>query len=119
MPMLYGFSESYPVVLIGSGIQGIGDAIWDIGIMAYVFRLAPGREATVFGLHLLLFGIRGTIGPLLSTGLSETLPFSIMLFAASICGWVGVVIFLLPMIRSRFPIRPQSSVNIRRNHSDS
>ena len=119
VPMLYGFSESYPVVLIGSGIQGIGDAIWDIGIMAYVFRLAPGREATVFGLHLLLFGIRGTIGPLLSTGLSETLPFSVMLFAASICGWVGVVIFLLPMIRSRFPIRPQSSVNIRRNHSDS
>lgn len=93
VPLLYGMSESFPVVLIGSGIQGIGDAIWDIGIMAYVFRLAPGKEATVFGLHLLLFGIRGTIGPLLSTALSGTVPFPVMLFAASVCGWIGVGVF--------------------------
>jgi len=93
VPMLYGFSESFPIVIIGSGIQGIGDAIWDIGILAYVFRLAPGREATVFGLHLLLFGIRGTIGPLLSTGLADVVPFSVMLLAASLIGWIGVVIF--------------------------
>lgn len=94
VPMLYGFSESFPIVIIGSGVQGIGDAIWDIGILAYVFRLAPGKEATVFGLHLFLFGIRGTIGPLLSTGLGDTLSFSTMLFSASICGWIGVVIFM-------------------------
>lgn len=93
VPMLYGISESFPVVLVGSGLQGVGDAIWDIGIMAYVFRLAPGKEATVFGLHLLLFGIRGTIGPLASTALSGTLPFPAMLFAASVCGWIGVAVF--------------------------
>lgn len=93
VPMLYGLSESFPVVLIGSAIQGIGDAIWDIGIMAYVFRLAPGKEATVFGLHLLLFGIRGTVGPLASTALSGIVPFPAMLLAASVCGWIGVGIF--------------------------
>lgn len=93
-PMLYGLSESFPIVLVGSGIQAIGDAIWDIGILAYVFRLAPGREATVFGLHLLLFGIRGTIGPLLSTGLAETVPFSFMLLTASVLGWIGIVVFM-------------------------
>lgn len=93
VPLLYGIQESFPVVLAGSAIQGVGDAIWDIGLMAYVFRLAPGREATVFGLHLLLFGIRGTTGPLLSTALSGTLPFPVMLFAASVCGWIGVAVF--------------------------
>lgn len=93
VPLMYGLQESYPVVLAGSAIQGIGDAIWDIGIMAYVFRLAPGKEATVFGLHLLLFGIRGTTGPLLSTALSGTLPFPVMLLAASVCGWIGVAVF--------------------------
>lgn len=94
VPMLYGLSESFPIVIIGSGIQGIGDAIWDIGILAYVFRLAPGREAVVFGLHLLLFGIRGTVGPLISTGLADVLPFSIMLLAASLCAWIGVAVFV-------------------------
>jgi len=94
VPMLYGLSESFPIVIIGSGIQGIGDAIWDIGILAYVFRLAPGREAVVFGLHLLLFGIRGSIGPLISTGLTDVLPFSSMLLVASLCGWIGVAVFV-------------------------
>lgn len=95
VPLLYGLSESFPVVIIGSGIQGFGDAIWDIGILAYVFRLAPGREAVVFGLHLLLFGIRGTIGPLLSTGLSGLLPYSVMFFAAAVSSAIGVAVFLL------------------------
>jgi MFS family permease len=95
VPMLYGFFNNYPAVLIGSGVQGIGDAIWDIGILAYVFRIAPGREAVVFGLHLMLFGIRGTIGPLLSTGLSESLPFSYILLGASLCGWIGTLLFVI------------------------
>jgi Na+/melibiose symporter-like transporter len=80
VPMLYGLSESFPIVIIGSGVQGFGDAIWDIGILAYVCRLAPGREA---------------IGPLLSTGLTDVLPFSSMLLTASICGWIGSAIFML------------------------
>ena len=94
VPMLYGFSESYPAVLIASGIQGIGDAIWDIGIMNYLFSLAPGREAVVFGLHLLLFGIRGTIGPLLSSSLAGEVPYSVMMIAASLCGWIGTGVFV-------------------------
>jgi MFS family permease len=107
VPMLYGFSESFPVVLIGSGIQGIGDAIWDIGILAYVFRLAPGREATVFGLHLFLFGIRGTIGPLASTALSGTLSYPVMLLTASICGWIGVAVFCALTLSKRNGMHPR------------
>ncbi|CAN7618050.1 MFS transporter [Paenibacillus sp. LjRoot56] len=95
VPLLYGIFGNYPAVIIGSGIQGIGDAIWDIGILAYIFRVVPGREAVVFGLHLMLFGIRGSIAPLLSTGLSDYMPISGLLIAAAICGCIGTVIFLL------------------------
>lgn len=95
VPLLYGVFGNYPAVIIGSGIQGIGDAIWDIGILAYIFRAVPGREAVVFGLHLMLFGIRGSIAPLISTGLSDYMPISGLLIAAAICGCIGTVIFLL------------------------
>lgn len=95
VPMLYGLWGTYPAVIIGNGIQGIGEAIWDIGILAFVFRLAPGREATVFGIHLLLFGVRGTLGPLLSSGLSDSVSLTVLLVAASICGWIGTMLFLL------------------------
>jgi MFS family permease len=95
VPLLYGIFGNYPAVIIGSGIQGIGDAIWDIGILAYIFRAVPGREAVVFGLHLMLFGIRGSIAPLISTGLSDYIPISGLLIAAAICGCIGIVIFLL------------------------
>jgi MFS family permease len=95
VPLLYGIFGNYPAVIIGSGIQGIGDAIWDIGILAYIFRAVPGREAVVFGLHLMLFGIRGSIAPLISTGLSDYMPISGLLIAAAICGCIGTVIFLL------------------------
>ncbi|NOU67857.1 MFS transporter [Paenibacillus sp. LMG 31461] len=95
VPLLYGIFGNYPAVIIGSGIQGIGDAIWDIGILAYIFRVVPGREAVVFGLHLMLFGIRGSIAPLISTGLSDYLPISGLLIAAAICGCIGTIVFLL------------------------
>ncbi|MBP3962194.1 MFS transporter [Paenibacillus lignilyticus] len=95
VPILYAIFGNLPAVLIGSGIQGLGDAIWDIGFLAYVFRLAPGREAVVFGLHLMLFGIRGSIGPLLSTSLSETMPISWLLYAAGLFGLIGLTAFVL------------------------
>ncbi|UVI31832.1 MFS transporter [Paenibacillus spongiae] len=95
VPMLYAFFGNYSAVLVGSGIQGIGDAIWDIGILAYVFRLAPGREAVVFGLHLMLFGIRGTIAPILSTVLVDSVSLTVLLTSASIIGWIGVLVFVL------------------------
>lgn len=95
IPLLYGFFGNYSAVIIGSCIQGIGDAIWDIGILAYIFRVIPGREAVVFGLHLMLFGIRGSIAPLISTGLSNYMPISGLLIAASICGCIGTLVFLL------------------------
>jgi len=94
VPLLYAIFGNYAAVLVGSGIQGIGDAIWDIGILAYVFRLAPGREAVVFGLHLMLFGIRGTIAPLLSTSLTGIVPLSVLLLGAAICGVIGILVFV-------------------------
>jgi MFS family permease len=94
VPMLYGIWGTYSVVLAGNAIQGIGDAIWDIGILAFVFRLAPGREAMVFGIHLMSFGIRGTIGPLLGTSLTSDISMSVLLIAASICGWIGTWLFV-------------------------
>ncbi|MFD2613379.1 MFS transporter [Paenibacillus gansuensis] len=94
IPLLYGVFFNYPAVIIGSAVQGVGDAIWDIGILAFVFRIAPGREAVVFGLHLMLFGIRGTIGPLISTGLSETVPLEALLFGACLCALIGTALFM-------------------------
>jgi MFS family permease len=94
VPMLYALAPGYPTVLIGSGVQGIGDAIWDIGILAFVNSIAPGREAVVFGLHLMLFGIRGTAGPLLGTSLSGSVPLSWLLIGASVCGWLGTLTLL-------------------------
>jgi MFS family permease len=96
VPVLYALFESYPAVLAGSAILAVGDAIWDIGFMTYVFRLAPGREAAAFGLHMMLFGIRGTIGPILSTSLSDAgLPMPALLGAAALFGWIGFLLFLL------------------------
>jgi len=91
--LLYGVFGNYPAVLVASGIQGVGDSIWDIGILTYIFKIAPGREAVVFGLHLLLFGVRGTIGPLLSTSLSGAVPMAALLLFAAACGLIGAALF--------------------------
>lgn len=93
VPLLYGALGSYPSLLLAGGLQGFADATWDIGCMAYVFRIAPGREAVVFGLHLMLFGVRGTIGPLLSTALAGTVPLPLIFFAAFGCGILALLLF--------------------------
>ncbi len=93
--LLYGVFGTYPAVLMASGLQGFADATWDLGCLAYVFRLAPGKEGVVFGLHLMLFGIRGTIGPLLGTGLNGVLPIEAIILAASffcLCGFLTLVL---------------------------
>jgi len=96
VPTLYALFGNYPAVLAGSAILAVGDAIWDIGFMTYIFRLAPGREAAAFGLHMMLFGIRGTIGPILSTSLSGIgAPMPALLGAAALFGWIGTALFLL------------------------
>jgi MFS transporter, DHA1 family, staphyloferrin B biosynthesis exporter len=93
-PVLYGVFGNYAAVIVSGGFQGIGDAIWDIGCMAYVFKLAPGREAVVFGLHLMLFGIRGSIAPLLSTSLIHSVSFSLLMGVAGICCLAGCLLLL-------------------------
>jgi MFS family permease len=96
VPTLYALFESYPAVLAGSAVLAVGDAIWDIGFMTYVFRLAPGREAAAFGLHMMLFGIRGTVGPILSTALSGAgLPMPALLAATALFGWIGLALYLM------------------------
>jgi len=94
VPMLYSLWGTYPAVLLGNGIQGIGEAIWDIGIMAFIVKIAPGREAVVFGIHLMVFGIRGSIGPILGTSLTSVLEIDAILIGASICAWIGTLLFL-------------------------
>ncbi|WP_338113153.1 MFS transporter [Paenibacillus artemisiicola] len=94
VPFCYALLGNYGAVLLGSGIQGLGDAIWDIGFLAYMFRLAPGREAIVVGLHFMLFGFRGTAGPLLSTYLADSVPLSYLLVGAGVCGLLGLTAFL-------------------------
>ncbi|MDB5053571.1 MAG: major facilitator superfamily 1 [Bacilli bacterium] len=92
-PVLYALFANYPAVIIAGGFQGIGDAIWDIGCLSYVIKMAPGREAVAFGLHLMLFGIRGTIAPLLSTSLIHTVSMPVILCAAAFCCLVGFLLF--------------------------
>ncbi|TVY10519.1 MFS transporter [Paenibacillus cremeus] len=94
-PLLYSLIGTYPAVLLAGGIQGMGDAIWDIGCMAYVFKIAKGREGVVFGLHLMLFGVRGTIGPLLSTSLIHSVSMEAILISAALCCVAGFLIFTL------------------------
>jgi MFS family permease len=102
VPLLYALFGNFPAVLAGSAMLAVGDAIWDIGFMTYVFRLAPGREAAAFGLHMMLFGIRGTIGPVLSTALSGIgVPMPALLTAAALFGWIGMALFLLLGRRTR------------------
>ncbi|UUZ82098.1 MFS transporter [Paenibacillus sp. P26] len=94
VPLLYGAIGTYPFLLAAGGLQGFADATWDIGCLAYIFRIAPGREAVVFGLHLMLFGIRGTIGPPLSTALADIVPLPVLFFAAFACGILALLIFV-------------------------
>lgn len=82
-PLLYVLIGNYSSVIVASACLGIGDATWDIGVMSYVFKLAPGREASVFGLHLLLFGLRGTVAPVLSTAATEFIPLSVVFVVSS------------------------------------
>lgn len=94
VPMLYSLWGTYSAVLLGNAIQGIGEAIWDIGILAFIFRIAPGREAVVFGIHLMAFGIRGSIGPILGTSFTGMFEINTILMIASLFGWIGTIIFV-------------------------
>jgi len=94
IPMLYAAAPGYATVLIRSGLQGSMDAVWDIGVLAFVNRIAAGREAVVFGLHLMLFGFRGTVAPLMSTALAAAVPLAWLLTAAAVFGWLGALAML-------------------------
>jgi hypothetical protein len=48
----------------------------------------------VFGLHLMLFGVRGSLGPIISSSLSTSVSLSVLLVAASIFGWIGTLLFV-------------------------
>ncbi|RAV02433.1 MFS transporter [Paenibacillus sp. YN15] len=106
--LLYGVFGTYPAVLLASGMQGFADATWDLGCLAYVFRLAPGKEGVVFGLHLMLFGIRGTIGPLLGTGLNGVLPIEAIILAASFFCLCGFLTLVLAKEKAKAPAELQS-----------
>ncbi|WP_277093730.1 MFS transporter [Alicyclobacillus mali (ex Roth et al. 2021)] len=95
-PALYVLSGSFSAVISSCALLGVGDAVWDIGCMSYIFRAVPGREAEAFGLHFLLFGIRGAIAPLVSTAMTHAMSLTdIFLIAIGICA-LGIAIFAVP-----------------------
>lgn len=94
-PLLYVIFGNFDAVIAANACLGIGDATWDIGVMAFIFKLVPGREAAVFGLHFFLFGIRGTIAPLLSTGIVQVMPLQIILIASTVCCLIGALLMTL------------------------
>ncbi|SIT00713.1 MFS transporter [Alicyclobacillus vulcanalis] len=95
-PTLYVLDGSYGAVMASCALLGVGDAVWDIGCMAYIFRAVPGREAEAFGLHFLLFGIRGAMAPLISTAMTHAMSLTdIFLVAMGICA-LGIAIFAMP-----------------------
>ena len=105
-PLLYVLIGNYASVIVASACLGAGDATWDIGVMSYIFKLAPGREASVFGLHLLLFGLRGTVAPVLSTVATQVVPLSVVLTVASALCLAGMF-----MIWFRGGTKPSSMEN--------
>ena len=104
VPMLYGLWGDFTAVMLGNTIQGIGDAIWDIGIMSFIFRILPGREAVVFGLHSMAFGIRGTIAPILGTSLTTILPIEWILLAAAMLSCIGTIVFFVSTSKEKEPM---------------
>ncbi|GMA58831.1 hypothetical protein GCM10025858_33340 [Alicyclobacillus sacchari] len=108
-PLLYVLFGSYFGVIVSCMFLGVGDAAWDIGCMAYIFKVTPGREATAFGLHYLLFGIRGTIAPILSTALTHSMSLSEVFLASAAISAIGVGLFCLPQ---RPPTLPSGASSI-------
>lgn len=95
-PALYVLDGSFTAVMISCALLGVGDAVWDIGCMSYIFRAVPGREAEAFGLHFLLFGVRGAIAPLVSTAMTHAMSLTdIFLIAIGICA-LGIALFAVP-----------------------
>ncbi len=99
VPLLYGFVGTYSSILIGSGLQGLSDAIWDIGILMFIYRIVPNREGIAFGLHLMLFGIRGSIGPMLSASVIPWIPIAAVLSGAACFCLLGFLLFLVYFYR--------------------
>ncbi len=95
-PLLYILLGTYGGVMISYLLLGIGDAAWDIGCMAYIFKVTPGKEATAFGLHYLLFGIRGSIAPIVSTAATHVVSLQTIFLASTLIGAIGLALILLP-----------------------
>ncbi|WP_135552909.1 MFS transporter [Paenibacillus cymbidii] len=93
VPFLYGAWGTYSAVIAGNAVQGIGEAIWDFGILSFLLRIVPGREATLFGLHLMMFGFRGTLGPLTSTLLTSQVSITSLLLISAAIAAAGSVLF--------------------------
>ncbi|GLG01080.1 hypothetical protein Alches_11190 [Alicyclobacillus hesperidum subsp. aegles] len=108
-PLLYVVFGSYFGVIVSCMFLGVGDAAWDIGCMAYIFKVSPGREATAFGLHYLLFGIRGTVAPILSTALTHNMSLSAVFLASAAVSALGVALLCLPQ---RPPTLPSGTSSV-------
>ncbi len=95
-------SGSWPLVLVGFAVQGLG---WSMGNMA--FNLAhthftsPDRSEEYMGIHLTLMGIRGLIMPMLGVALLKysDVGLGVLLIAAGMHLAAAVGFFLTPSPR--------------------
>lgn len=93
-PLAFVLLKNHFGMLASNAVYGVADALWDIGILTYVLRAAPGNEATVFSLHQLLYGIRGSLAPIVGTSLLGSLSMGTLLAAASISCGIAFVLFV-------------------------
>jgi MFS family permease len=105
-PLLYIFFPGYGGVLTANAIYGAADAAWELSILSFIFRMAPGREAVVYSIHLLLFGIRGTIAPIIGTSLVSSMPMTQILCISTACGLLGLLLFIRLFVVKRKAFAP-------------
>ena len=61
---------SWPAVLVGFAVQGLGRSMGHIAFnLGHMHFTSPGRSADYMGIHLTLMGIRGFLAPMLGAAL--------------------------------------------------
>ena len=95
------YAESFWIIAIGTGLQGLAFAGGGIAWMLWVTKIAPPEHtAEYMSIHTFTTGLRGVVAPALGFYLLVTIGNSIAIFSAILITLASVV--LIPeIIRSR------------------